>query len=261
VVRFIGAPADPEFGTGRNWFVSRLYYIVSFYSIVDLLAILPFYLAIAMPNSWVDDNDEYLRMIRLLRLIKLDKYIPSITLIDDVVRLKKNALQVACFAAITLWILFAGAMFVAEHNDSGNGIDPVPAYGCTEDCTMMDRFQNVFDSIYYTGVHLTGDYPIITYDWPARFLNFFMVIAAVGVVSVPSALVASGFAEIVQSKSNRRQGEVAREIIGDDWYEIALKELEGKDPPPSRFGPTIDRWQFAINEFLNGKRDANGVTT
>ena len=84
-----------------------------------------------------------------------------------------------------------------------------------------------------------------------------MVISAVGVVSVPSGLVASGFLEIVQSKTKKKQG-VGR--AGDDWYEVRLRELENVDPPPSRFGPTVDKWQFAVDEWLNGKEE-NGKTT
>ena len=259
-IRLYGAPADPEFGKGRNGFTARLRFIFSFYSIIDLFAIVPFYLAVAMPDSWVNEYDEYLRMGRLARLIKLDKYVPSITLLDDVFRLKKNALIVAGFAAGTLWVIFTGAIYLTEHKDHWNGIDDVPVYGCDSDCTMMDRFQNFFDSAVYVGVHLTGDYPIITYTWAARFINVFMVIAAVGVVSVPSGLLASGFVDIVQSKAKARRGSLPEPTgnPGDDWYEYSLRQLQGTDPPNSRFGPTVDRWQYAVNEFLNGKEEANG---
>lgn len=187
LIRFVGVGADPEFSSrGANPIMCRLSFLISFYSIVDLMAIIPFYVSLAMPDSVVNDYDEYLRMLRIIRLVKLDKYVPSITLIDDVIRLKYNTLKVAFFAALTLWILFAALLYLTEHKDSTNEVDPVPEYSCEANCTMEDRFQNVFDSIYYTGIHLTGDYPITTYTWPARFVNFFMVIAAVGVVSVPS---------------------------------------------------------------------------
>lgn len=262
VVRLVGAGADPEFAKGRNAWSCRLRYLVSFYSIVDLLAIVPFYVALALPNSIVDQYDEYLRMFRILRLVKLDKYVPSITLLDDVIRLKFSSLRVAFYAAMTLWILFAALIFVCEHDDTINDIDPVPLYGCDSDCTMKDRFQNYFDSMVYTGIHLTGDYPIITYTWPARFVNFFMVIAAVGVVSIPSGLIASGFVEIVQSKNKakRRRGETPVGRAGDDWYEHSYRELDGVDPPNSRFGPRIDAWQISVNEFLNGKQGPDGHT-
>lgn len=157
LIRFVGVGADPEFATKGNAFTARSRFLVSFYSVIDLLAIVPFYVVLALPNSFVNEYDEYLRMLRIMRLVKLDKYIPSITLIDDVIRLKFKTLRVAFYAAVTLWILFAAAMFLCEHKDSSNSIDPVPQYGCDENCTMADRFQNFFDSLIYTGIHLTGD--------------------------------------------------------------------------------------------------------
>jgi len=109
---------------------------------------------------------------------------------------------------------------------------------------------------------LTGDYPIIEYTWPSRFINFFMVIAAVGVVSIPSALIATGFVEIVQSKikvrNARDQGGTSAPttgFAGDDWYEVAYRELENVEPPASTWGPGVDKLQVMVHEFLNGKED------
>jgi hypothetical protein len=159
IMRLIGAVADPEFAvTGSSPFVTRLKYVFSFYSIIDLLAILPFYYAYANPNSWIDQHDEYLRMIRLLRLLKLEKYVPSISLLDDVFRLKKDILTVAGYAALTLWFLFTGAMYIAERNDHAIGIDPVPLYGCAGECAMSDRYTTYFSALPLTGIHLTGKY-------------------------------------------------------------------------------------------------------
>jgi hypothetical protein len=150
IIRLVGAGSDPEFAYGS--FVSvRLRFIVSFYSLIDLLAIVPFYLAYAMPQSVVNEYDEYLRMLRILRLLKLDKYVPAISLIDDVLRLKYNSLKVALFAAVTLWVLFSAALFLCEHDDKANEIDPVPLYNCQANCTMADRFRSFFDSMIYAG--------------------------------------------------------------------------------------------------------------
>ena len=132
MLRFYGAPTDPEFTQNHQlnspWKI-RIRFLFSFYSIVDLLAILPMYLAYFMPGSWVDKHDEYLRMLRLVRLLKLDKYVPSITLIDDVLRLKRSSLIVTGYAAATLWILFSGLLYLSEYKDEVNEIDDVPVYG------------------------------------------------------------------------------------------------------------------------------------
>ena len=174
---------------------------------------------------------------------------------DDVIRLKFSTLRVAFYAAVTLWILFAAALYVCEHDDTANAIDPVPKYGCrTTECTMSDRFQNFFDSMVYTGIHLTGDYPIITYSWPGRVVNFFMVIAAVGIVSIPSGLIASGFVEIVRSKNMKSKHDNA---LDDDWYEVQYRSLEGTEAPVS--SGIIDQWQVAVDRFLNGQKDTTIV--
>ena len=273
VLRLVGVGADPEFASTNHssGITSRLRFMFSFYSLIDLFAIVPYYIVLALPDSLVNDYDEYLRMLRILRLVKLDKYVPSITLIDDVVRLKLQPLKVAGYAAMSLWLIFAALIYLFEFEDTTNELDdPVPAYGCTEDCTMQDRFRSLLDSMIYTGISLTGDYPIITYTWPARFVNVFMVLAAVGVVSIPSALIASGFVEIVDSKQKARKAReevgasdnspIVEGIAGDDWYEHAYRALEGVEPPPSRFGPSVDRWQYQVDEFLNGKEGPDGHT-
>lgn len=249
IIRFIGVGADPEF---TNAPFKRLSFIFSFYSIIDLLAIVPYYLAAAMPGSWVDQHDEYFRMLRLLRLLKLDKYVPSITLIDDVIRLKRQVLFVACFAAGTLTILFSGLMYLAEHEDKSMEIDNMPLYGCYENCTESVRYANMFTSIPLTGIHLTGDFPIIEYDGWARIILFFCVVAAVGVVAIPSGVVASGFAEIVDSKHRKSEKD---STAGDDWFDIKYRELKGSQAPRSIFGPTVDYWQYAVKDYLDGSID------
>lgn len=248
IIRFVGVGADPEFA-GMPF--NRIRFIFSFYSVVDLLAIVPYYMAVVMPGSWVDAHDEYFRMLRLLRLLKLDKYIPSITLIDDVIRLKRKVLFVSCFVAGILTVLFSGLMYLAEHNDFSMPIDNLPLYGCFENCTESIRYENMFTSIPLTGIHLTGDFPIIEYSGYGRVILFFAVVAAVGVVAIPSGVVASGFVEIVDSK-NRNQKKSQGQVAGDDWFDVKYRELEGKPAPFSIFGPSVDYWQYAVKEYLDG---------
>lgn len=67
VLRLYVAPEDPEFGRSK---VPRLRYIFSMYALIDLAAILPFYLA-----SFIAIDLRMLRILRLLRLLKLFRVI------------------------------------------------------------------------------------------------------------------------------------------------------------------------------------------
>ena len=70
LLRLVSSPADPAHGGGR---LAPVRFVFSFYSAVDLLAIVPFYVADALPGGWMDQHDSYFRMLRLLRLLKLDQ--------------------------------------------------------------------------------------------------------------------------------------------------------------------------------------------
>ena len=65
---------------------------------------------------------------------------------------------------------------------------------------------------------------MVEYDGAGRIVCFFIVIAAIGVVSIPSGLIASGFAEIVQSKSKAQRGEQVGNI-GDGEYLCTIINL------------------------------------
>ncbi len=65
LLRFLTAPLEPEFA-GRRF--ARLRYVFSFYALVDLVAIAPFYL-----SGFVALDMEMLRVLRLLRLMRIFK--------------------------------------------------------------------------------------------------------------------------------------------------------------------------------------------
>ena len=80
------------------------------------------------------------------------RYIPSVTLIDDVFRNNAVPLLVTGFTATVCWVIFATMLWMAEHGDSvvtgDNGI------------TQGQRFQDVPTALQYTLILLSGDYPL-----------------------------------------------------------------------------------------------------
>jgi hypothetical protein len=225
-------------------------FVFSFYSLVDLVAIIPFYLAMCDPGGWIDRHNELFLMLRIIRLVKLDKYCPSLTLIDDVFRLKRISLCVSGAIAAILLIIFNSLMFLAEYNDTVSMIDPIPLQGCSGDnCTESLRYSSAFASLPFVMMHLTGDYPIIEYNLFGRMICFFMVVFAAGVVGIPTGIIADGFREVVSKK------EGATSALRD--YDIKLTQI-GDVPPREFSSDTLDRLQSDVNSLLNGSRTSNG---
>ena len=53
----------------KSPWMARLRYSVSFYAVIDFLAVFPYYLA--RLSTEVDQYDNYLRLLRLLRILKV----------------------------------------------------------------------------------------------------------------------------------------------------------------------------------------------
>ncbi|CAM9142714.1 unnamed protein product [Ascophyllum nodosum] len=186
--------AAPEAYPELSPCVARLRYSMSFYAVIDFLAIFPYYLA--QTSSWVDEYDNYLRLLRILRILKLDKYAPCVSLIDDVFWLKAKGLLVAGFASVVMLAWFGTIMFLVEKDDNKVVID------CY---TEADRFSSVVNSLQYDLILLTGDYPLIDFTILGRFVNFVQqIVVAVGVVAVPSGLIANGFSQVLEERRNEK---------------------------------------------------------
>mmetsp|Transcript_3570 Transcript_3570/g.8948 ORF Transcript_3570/g.8948 Transcript_3570/m.8948 type:complete len:1217 (+) Transcript_3570:60-3710(+) len=229
---------------------SRLAYVFSFYSLVDLLAIVPTYISWAFPGGWVDRNNTYFLLLRILRIVKLDKYVPSLTLVDDVFRLKRNQLVVTGTVALIVWLMFASMMHLVESVDYVNHIETLPDDGCMGNCTQAVRYSNVFSALPITMIHLTGDFPLVDYTQYGRLICFFMVVTGVGLVSIPSGVIADGYMQVVQSKSGDGNA--------DGAWERAYAAL-GDSPPPQEFAFSLDVLQTDVNSLLNGARIGNKV--
>ena len=58
------------------------------------------------------------------------------------------------------------------------------------------RYKDVPSAMSYTLIHLSGDYPLIDYTLAGKFLCFLMCLFAVGIVSIPSGIIANGFTDV-----------------------------------------------------------------
>lgn len=183
--------AAPEHEDYRGWngLLARARFVFSFYAVIDALAIFPYY--IAQVSATVDEYDNYLRLLRLLRLLKVDKYVPSVSLIDDVFRLKARGLRISVYATAVVWALFATALYLTER---GNG-----------EAIMAERFRDVPNTLQYDLILLTGDYPIVDFTTGGKLINILQILVAVGVVAVPSGLIAGGFTEVLEAAREEKR--------------------------------------------------------
>lgn len=175
LVRLWACPADPRYD---NSWKGRLRYATSFLSVVDLLAILPFYM-----GTWFSGDLRVLwalRLLRLLRVLKLGRYSTALALMGRVLRLKSNDLIATIFALFVLIVLAASVMYHAEFQ------------------AQPDKFTSIPASMWWAVATLTtvgyGDiYPI---TWIGKLTASVIAILGIGLFALPAGILADGFSEL-----------------------------------------------------------------
>lgn len=174
----------------------RWRYVVSFYGIIDLLAILPFYLMVALNMQAV----RAFRLLRLLRLFKLIRYTNAVHRFRRAFAIARDDLVLFGVSALIVLYLAAIGIYHFEHE------------------AQPDRYSSVFDSLWWAVATLTtvgyGDiYPITP---GGRLFTFFVLVLGLGFVAVPSGLIASALSRVRAEEAAQREA-AAERVQEHNW--------------------------------------------
>lgn len=154
---------------------NRLRFIFSFYGIVDLIAILPFYLVPGMDLR----SARIFRMLRLIRILKLTRYSRALRRMHRALLIARE--ELILFFLVTISMLYFAAVGIYFF----------------ENPAQPEAFKSVFHSLWWAVTTLTtvgyGDvYPITA---GGRIFTFVILLIGLGVVSVPAGIFASALSK------------------------------------------------------------------
>jgi len=163
---------------------SKLRFAFSFFGLIDLVAILPFYFA----GGLVDlRSARALRFLRLFRILKLGRYNQAVQRFGRAFRLARE--EMVLFFSVTLILLYLTAVgiYYFERHSQPEAFSSVPA------------------SLWWAVTTLTtvgyGDvYPITT---GGRIFTFFVLMIGIGTVAVPSGLLATALTEVREEEEEQ----------------------------------------------------------
>lgn len=163
----------------------RTKYLTSFFGIVDLLAILPFYIGLGIDLRSV----RAFRLLRMFRLLKIARYSSAVRRFHIALNIARE--ELILFFCATLILLYLAAVGIYHFESEAQ-----PA-----------TFGSVFHCLWWAVATLTtvgyGDvYPITV---GGRIFTFFILIVGLGFISVPAGLVASSLAKARQIESDERE--------------------------------------------------------
>ena len=99
----------------------RLRYAASPMAVIDLLAVLPFYLSFLLPIDL-----RVLRVLRLVRMFKLTRYSPAMNLLLAALREEVQAIAAALFVLLLLLVLASSLAYLAEHEAQPAAFGTIP---------------------------------------------------------------------------------------------------------------------------------------
>ena len=151
-------------------------------SIIDLLAIAPFFLEVFL-NHLIDLR--FMRVFRLLRLLKLTRYTGATQSLMKVIAREWPVMAASAFIMLLLVVMTASLGYLFEHE------------------AQPEKFENIPQSIYWAVITLAsvgyGDISPVT---PAgRAMTIVLALIGIGIFAIPAALLSSAFSD--QLKSDR----------------------------------------------------------
>ena len=203
----------------RSWLGARCNFIASPMAIIDLLSILPFWLPMLLPGSFL--GVRALRLVRLLRLLKLNRYFDALKSIGEVLSSKKRELVGSLFFVGLLMLVSSLLMYSVEHD------------------TQPDVFRNAFSGLWWAVATLTtvgyGDiYPVTVFG---RVLGAMIAFSGIAALAIPTGIITAGLTERIgrrdaierelekqRGKDVEHDNELSRQREKDDEHDRLLRE-------------------------------------
>jgi voltage-gated potassium channel len=161
---------------------SRRGYLFSFFGLIDLVAILPFYLSLGIDLRSL----RVFRLLRLFRILKLARYSAAMQRFNRAFVIARE--ELILFGATAVMLLYLSAVVIYHFENEA----------------QPEVFTSIFDSLWWAVATLTtvgyGDiYPVTA---GGRFFTFFVLLLGLGVVAVPTGLIASALSKAREEEAN-----------------------------------------------------------
>lgn len=174
-----------EYALRLSCVVSPRKYAFSFFGVIDLLAILPTFIALALPGAKYFLVVRILRILRIFRVLKLATYVQESNQLSRALWASRRKIVVFLFAVFTIVIVLGSLMYLIEGEEHG--------------------FSSIPRGVYWAVVTLTTvGYGDIAPQTPqGQAVAMIVMILGYGIIAVPTGIVT---AELTSSSIKRGIG-------------------------------------------------------
>jgi voltage-gated potassium channel len=211
VARVWSAPAKRDHENGETGLKARMRYVFSFYGLIDLVAILPFYIQAFFPGL----DLRVLRALRLLRILKLNHYNSALDDLFGAIIEEKKSFLTTLYIFSVAFVLSSSLIYYAEHK------------------VQPEDFRSIPDAMYWSIITLTtvgyGDVSPITVF--GKSIAAITAIFGVVVVALLTGIVANSFNAQMDRRKVIFEDQVRNALLDgvlDSDEEASLDDLRKK---------------------------------
>ncbi len=211
IARVWSAPAKREIDLTNSPLKARVRYIFSFYGLIDLVAILPFYIQAFFPGL----DLRVLRALRLLRILKLNHYNSALDDLFGAIVEEKKSFMTTLYIFSVAFVLSSSLIYYAEHK------------------VQPEAFRSIPDAMYWSIITLTtvgyGDVSPITVF--GKSIAAVTAIFGVVVVALLTGIVANAFNAQMERRKIIFEDQVREALLDgvlDSDEEASLDDLRKK---------------------------------
>ncbi|TNE76145.1 MAG: ion transporter [Gammaproteobacteria bacterium] len=198
---------------------NRPKYLFSFYGIIDLVSIIPSYLALVVTGAHYLMIIRLIRVLRIFRVLKLVRYLSEADVLVRSLYQSRRKIFVFFMVVLVLSTLFGCLMYVVEGPDNG--------------------FSSIPISIYWTIVTITtvGYGDITPHTVIGQIISTLAMLTGYSIIAIPTGIITAELAnEIQREKSlypcpNCVKAGHDRDAIHCKWCGASLGTLEESHPP------------------------------
>jgi voltage-gated potassium channel len=171
----------------KEGFKGVVTYVFSFYGLIDLISILPFYL-----NQILKIDGRFFRILRLFRLtriFKVGRKSKSLKVFTRALMSVKSELTFTLFLSVITILFSASAIYYLENE------------------AQPDKFSSITESIWWATVSLAtvgyGDvYPVTV---GGKIFASLISLVGIGVVAIPTGVISAAFVEEIYKERIKRK--------------------------------------------------------
>eukprot|EP00933_Yihiella_yeosuensis_P042821 TRINITY_DN37486_c0_g1_i1.p1 TRINITY_DN37486_c0_g1~~TRINITY_DN37486_c0_g1_i1.p1 ORF type:complete len:431 (-),score=73.90 TRINITY_DN37486_c0_g1_i1:131-1258(-) len=174
-----------------NYMFRRSNYAFSFFGIVDFITVAPFWVEMLLRALAIPFDGFIFRIMRLLRILQLEDFVESFTLLDDAWVKCKETMVAAGFMALLVWVI-GSVLFYEFEKDNPR---------------MGDNFKDLPSSMFFTVVFLGGEWAMIDFTPGGQIVCVIYCVMGIGLYGIPVGAVFEAFSDVLEDDNDEEDGE------------------------------------------------------